>query len=203
MSIQFLGDGTITSSKAFTTLSLENLAPSSSYVEMVQNHEVSSTDAGIVYAYKKGQRKRQIHITLKLLSEPLVRLLLDFVETIDGSNNWFTYQDETLVLKSAMTQSGSSSSTLLQSSSMTAANFTLGPITQWAFIISGATSGQRRRIYDFSATSALVSPAFGANVVPGDTFLLGVPVFLTSDIRFQRIPPNWYQAEFELTEKGN
>jgi hypothetical protein len=205
LNIQFVGDGSLTSSKNFTTTTLENLAPSQSYIDIEQNEDLIQTDGGIVVAYKKGKRRRKVVIKLVLLTEAFVRLLLDFEETIDGSTNWFTYQDETVGLKTALTHTGAASTTILQTTSLATANFPLGVFTQWAILLTSASgiAGQRRQFVDFATNAAIVSPAFTATVQPNDTFLVGIPVFLTGPIRYQRIPPSFYEVTFQLTEKGD
>jgi len=192
MSVVLLGDGTITSSIALTTLTLNNPPPLSPPAQFTENVDRLKSDGGVMTIYKKGRRGLIHTLPILWINTNTMQLLLTFFETVD-STNWFTLQDHLILVKTAISHQTlvpSYPKTVIQNYPGTDFNNWFYPKTGLtAFCMSvvggGGNTGERRRIkrnaqITVPDDSVLVDPGFTNNLQVGDTFLIGIPVTFTS-----------------------
>lgn len=203
MSVQFVGDGTNTSSVSFTTITLtNNPVISTDTIPIEQNIEVIKSDAGVRTVYQRGERQLLSQMKFALLTNTDNETLREWIEIVSGGKNWFTLQDQNIYTSTTITVDGGSTTNILATPELSA--WPIAPIGQWVIMLTGTLAGKRRRINAYSGASGqvIVSPGFSSSVTAGDTFLIGLPVFLTNNPLLRRIPPAWWEVEFIFEELG-
>lgn len=206
MSVVFQGDGLNTSSINFGSLTLTNNPTLSSAVDMIeQNLEIIESDAGYRTIYQKGERQKPSKMRFNLLTDSNHEQLREWIETLKGGSNWFTLQDQNVGIKTAIAiQTGGTSAALKNTTDLVSANWPVRPIGQWATFISGTAAllGKRRRINYYVSTIISIDPALATTPAIGDTFIIGLPVFLINNPVFRRVSAIWWEVEFEFQEVG-
>ena len=182
MGVRFTGNGTGTSSISFTTIDLRAPTLSTSMPSIIDQVELLKSDAGIITPYKPGQRQLQFDFRWNLLNNTELEAIKEFLEEVDGSNNWFTLQDHFIpeVAKAAMPEllGTSSPHTLLTADNLLGSLWSDKPVGRWAFIMSGSQINQRRRIKFYGTSNITVDPGFAGTIAIGNTFLIGTPVII-------------------------
>jgi hypothetical protein len=201
MSVLLLGDGTITSSIALTTLTLNNPSPLSCPREFVDNFELQRGDGGVIQLYKKGRRSLRMTLRISWITTILMDNLMKVLETVDQTN-WFTLQDHTVYTKSNIAHETLTGQAEVIQNATAFQNWLFFAEGLTAFAMTGANQGQRRRINYQDYTSIKVSPVFSNNIAIGDTFLIGIPVFLTSPPKIESIRySDAFRVELNFEEK--
>lgn len=136
MGVRFTGNGTGTSSIAFTTINLRAPIISASMPSIIDQTEILTSDAGIHSTYKSGQRQLQFDFRWNLLDNTELQNIKEFLEIIDGSNNWFTLQDHFIpdIAKDAMPQLFFSN-LILSANNLISTLWSDKPIGKWGFIV--------------------------------------------------------------------
>ena len=208
MGVRFTGNGTGTSSISFTTVNLRATTISTSMPSIIDQTELLKSDAGIITPYKPGQRQLQFDLRWNMLDNTELEAIKEFLEQIDGSNNWFTLQDHFIpeTAKAAMPEiiGTSSPHNLLTADNLLGSFWSDKPIGKWAFIISGGQINTRRRIKSYGTSSITVDPGFAGTIAINDTFIIGTPVIIMPEqIKIlPRLNDRWDMA-MTFLEKGD
>lgn len=134
MGIRFVGNGTGTSSISFTTVNLRAPAVPDSSPTIIDQTEILVSDAGIRSSYKPGQRQLEYNFRLPILNITEYEDLLEFIEKIDGANNWFTLQDHFIPKKDNIDcQTLADDDTVYNSTDLISASWPEKPIGKWVF----------------------------------------------------------------------
>lgn len=199
MSIVLTGDGTITSSVAITTLTLNDPVFRNKPREFIGNMEMLEGDGGVLQFYKKGRRSLRHTLRIPFLSATNIENLLELFETVDQTN-WFTLQDHTILTKTAIAQEAANQNDIIQHSTAFS-NWFFPRMGLTAFCITGTNQGQRRRIKFDAANAIQVSSAFSNIIVVGDTFLVGIPVYFETEPIIEPASHNLFVVELNFREK--
>jgi len=213
MSVILLGDGTITSSVAITTLTLGNPGGLHPPAQPTENVDRLKSDGGVMTLYKKGRRGLVHTLRIPWLTTADMTLLLRFFEVVD-STNWFTLQDNLVYYKSAFAHEGITAQNIVIYSAtafQTAWLYTKLGLTAFCMSVvgGGGNTGERKRIVNqdilisgWSTYDVIVSPGFTNNIQVGDTFLLGLPVISASPPKIEPIKPSdAFKVELYFEEK--
>lgn len=209
MGVRFIGNGTGTSSIAFTTVNLRAPTVSTSGQSNIDQTEILTSESGIRSTYKHGQRQLQFDFIWHMLDVTEYEALKEFLEQVDGSNNWFTLQDHFIPKKDNINcQTLADDDTVYNTTDLASATWPDKPIGKYVFATLGANNNARRRIVEYIAggPSVRVSPAFASvfNIVTPDTFLIGTPVvILPENIRFVPRLNNFWDVAMTFIEKGD
>lgn len=200
MSVLFIGDGTKTSSIAFSTVTFtNNPVVSSDIIPIEQNIEIIESDAKVRTVYKRGPIQMPMRMKFNLFTEAQLADIMDWKEIIVA--NWFTLQDQNVKTKTALTVDSGDADTIVADPDL----FDwLSPTGRYVIMATGTLAGKRRRIKSYSSSSKLINldTAFASSVTAGDTFYIGLPVFLTNNPMPRRTPPNWWEIDFVFEELG-
>jgi len=204
MSVVLLGDGTITSSIALTTLTLGNPVSSNPPSQYSENREVQKSDGGVITLYKKGRMALNHTLKIPWLSKTDVENILRFFATVDSSN-WFTLQDHFVGYKSAFAHGTVPSQKIEIYNPVVDTNWIYQAIGLTAFCMSvvggGGNTGERKRIVSQGVHYIEVfSPGFTNDIQIGDTFLLGIPVIFSSPPRIEPMSYNSWKVELNFEE---
>jgi len=205
MSVILLGDGSITSSIAVTTLTLGNPIRSNPPGQIMGNVRGVEGEGGVQVLYKKGRRKLKFTMRIAWLSSTMVENLKEFQEVIDQTN-WFTLQDEFVLTKTDIVHETVTGQKYIITNSTAFDNWLYPRIGLTAFCMSvvggGGNTGERRRIYADGANIIAVSPDFTNNIQIGDTFKIGIPVIFTDEVKIDKMNSlGYFIAELYFEEK--
>jgi len=210
MSVILLGDGSITSSVALTTLTLNNPVVSNPPAQIFENREILKGDGGAMIIYKKGRRGLIHTLRIPWINASTMQLLLTFFETVD-STNWFTLQDNFILVKTAITHTTLvplyPKTVILNATDFINWLFPKTGLTAFCMSVvgGGGNTGERRRIkrngqIAVADDSVLVDPGFTNDLQVGDTFLIGIPVIFASSPRIESLNYNSFRVELNFEE---
>ena len=206
MSVILLGDGTITSSVALTTLTLNNPVASNPPREFIDNLELLRGDGGVIQLYKKGRRSLRSTLRIPWMSKTIMDNLMKILETVDQTN-WFTLQDHTVGIKTSIAHETLTLQKILirNPTAFNDSNWIFMPEGLTAFCLSvvggGGNTGERRRIDYWSNNEIRVPLGFTNNIQVGDTFLIGIPVIFASPPKIEPLSYNSFRVEINFEEK--
>jgi len=201
MAFKLIGDGSITSSTAITTVNLTTVFPSlPNPYSQTDRAVVHETEAGYVHTYSLGRHRRRWPVSLRLMSQ------VDYIAMVGAFNilgetgwcfwSWFN-----------ATANGIDTVTISDSSTPASqiADYYNGTV---AVILTttdtpAAPEGELRRVTDYvvsAGTGLWTTAAFSATVDSGDTFAVGYPVRFVGGLSRQSLGNNLYNLDFTLEE---
>lgn len=200
MSIQIFGDGSATSSIAFTTITLPT--PALTREVLSDNVEIIEGDGGWTVAYEKGTYRRIFPYVFSLLSQTQKDTLFVWWELIKGRLNWFSLFPHEYPLASEQIQqqyTGGSNYIIQNTVLNQSTNFWRG---WWVIVRSGLAINQRRKIYQSGSNQVLVTPVFNNTIAVNDYVTLAYPVELeNSEVTFSLRLPNFWDVNLTFKEK--
>lgn len=209
MGVRFMGNGSGSSSISFTSVDLRAPDPSSSSPNIIDLTEILTSTGGVRSSYKPAQRQLEFTFRWSMLNTAEYEALKEFLEVIDGSNNWFTLQDHFIPVKANINcQTVSQADAVYNSTDLVSALWPEKPVGKYVIATSGANNNLRRRIVEYigGGPGVRVSPAFpnSFNIVTPDTFIIGTPVIIQPGV----IPVaarinNLWDVIMTFLEKGN
>jgi len=201
MSVILLGDGILTSSVAFTTLTLP--APALTPDIMQDNVDMIEGDGGWAVCYEKGTYRRVFPYRFTLLTSAQKDSLWAWWQIVKGRLHWFTLQPHQQAVTSQIAQqwAGGSVEWIRNTSLNQADHYWRG---FWVLVINGSAQGQKRKcINSYGGMNDIqISPIFDNPVAYGNNVQLGYPVILDEDsINFSPRLPNFWDVQMTFREK--
>ena len=184
MNFKLIGDGSITSSVAITTLTISNGYPAVPFPQTFEHRGIlRETSSGYTHGYNRGTQRRQWPISLRLLSFANYRSLLTIFNTL-GASNWLTWE-----WYSGAANAGSTTQIADSVSTGTIEHQNGWFEQQIGFITSAGSAApegefSRCTLYAASAGTGTwtFSPAFSATVDASDSYVIGWPVQLVGTV---------------------
>lgn len=205
MSVILQGDGNLTSSIAFPTITLPDPAPTPDIME--DNVDIVEGDGGWTVAYEKGTYRRIFPYRFTLLSASQKDDIWKWWQLIKGRLHWFTLQPHGQAVTQIFAQEGPDSTYKIKNSLLVPqpTHYWRG---FWALILSGTEQGAKRKIINSRGDDnpnwgdVDVSPPFDNAIVTGTDVLLGYPVALDeARINFSPRIPDFWDVETVFREK--
>jgi len=201
--------GTSSLTANFVTLDIRAPITPTSGPILIDQTRLSQSDAGIITPYKPGQRQLRFEFIWKMLDITEYEGVKEFLEKIDGSNNWFTLQDHFIPKKTNINcETLSDNDIVYNVTDLASSQWPDKPIGKYVFATLGANNNLRRRIteYQSGGPGVVVSPAFPNvfNIGTPDTFIIGTPVIIMPDqVKFVPRLNNFWDMSMTFLEKGD
>lgn len=202
MAFKLIGDGTLTSSVAISTLNLTNQYPAIPDPFTYQPRDlVLETDSGYIHGYNLGTARRQFPISLRLLTFANYRLL-QTIFGLMGNRNWVFWEWWSGTATGTSDVLVSASSSGMDAQQLTSNWFKDQIVVIKSTTDTNAPQGEKRRTssYTVAGSAAWSVTAFSAAVDSGDTFAVGYPVRLVGDVRRQTPDGTLYNVDFTFEE---
>lgn len=205
MSVILLGDGTITSSKAFYSSPFTLPDPAASPHIVRDNIDVIEGDGGCDVMYEKGTYQRIFPYRFTLVSNDIKEQIDRWWKNMEGRLNWFILQTPEQLITSEFTQEYTGGSNyIIENTLLKTGHLTHWWRGYWVIVKDGAAQGQKRKIIKFYGTPyghLYADPVFDNIVAVGDTVVLGYPVKLDEqDIQFIPRIPNFWDVNITFKE---